>query len=381
MLKKTSVFPIVSVAISVISVIIISVVSLIGKNSVKNEIANLGVGNFLISPDNFFVEYLSNGELSAIKECETVSSACPIIYKMGQIKAINLQKDCLIWGIDQNSKDTMNLPLIFGRNITEFDVLNQNKVCLIDSSYAKEFYGRENIIGKKISVLLTDSYEELTVIGITNSEQSFVKNIISDYVPLFVYVPYSTMRQNSGDDMFSAVAVNVKDNIGVNQAEDSIKASLNEYSGFEDSYKIENMMAHTQTVDNILNLITLILSGIAGISLIVAGISVMTVMMFSVTERTHEIGIKKSIGASFWDILFEFLIEAFLISLIGCLIGIVFGIALSLILCKILSVPFEIDVNMIMICTGITALFGVIFGIYPAICAAKMQPAAALRRN
>lgn len=381
MLKKTSVFPIVSVAISVISVIIISVVSLIGKNAVKNEIANLGVGNFLISPDNLFTEYLSNGELNAIMECETISSACPIIYKTGQIKSPNSQKDCLIWGIDQNSRNTMNLPIVFGRNITEFDVLNQNKVCLIDSSYAKEIYERENIIGKKISVLLSDGYEELTVIGITNSEQSFVKNIISDYVPLFVYVPYSTMRQNSGEDMFSAVAVNVLENIGVYQAEDSIKATLNEYSGYENSYKIENMMAHTQTVDNILNLITMILSGIAGISLIVAGISVMTVMMFSVTERTHEIGIKKSIGASFWDILFEFIIEAFLISLIGCLIGILLGIVLSFILCKILSVSFEIDFNMIMVCTGINALFGVIFGIYPAICAAKMQPAVALRRN
>ncbi len=379
--KASFVFPVLSVAISVISVIVISTVGAVGKNAVKSEIINLGVGNFMISPDNFYVEYLSMGELEAVRTAEAVASASPIIYDFTQIQNRFGKQDCVIWGVDQNAQSTMNLPLKHGRNISSFDVLNQNNVCLIEESYAKEIYGRENIIGKQISVFLSDSYETLTVVGITDSEQSLVKNIVSDYVPCFVYVPYSVLRQNSGDDMFSGIAVNLKEEIGDKQAEDNIIANLNDYSGYINAYKIENMMAHTKTVDNILNIITLILSGIAGISLVVSGISVMTVMMFSVGERTHEIGIKKSIGASFWDILFEFLIEAIFISIIGCVFGVCFGILLSVFACKMFSMPVIFDADMIGICVMVTAGFGLVFGIYPAICAAKLEPAVALRRN
>ena len=275
----------------------------------------------------------------------------------------------------------MNLPLVCGRGITAGDVAAQKQVCLVEGGFAKENYGRENIVGKQISLELSDRTETFTVIGVIDGEGSLVKSVVNEYIPHFIYLPYCFFDSIGGEYLFSNIAVNVKRSVGFDSAEVEIKTALNESSATYDGYKIKNMFSYTETIENIFNIVTIILSGIAAISLVVSGMSVMTVMLYSVGERRHEIGIKKAIGASFSDIMFEFLLESVIITLLGCALGVAVGLAFSFIGCAALNLPLTTDTGMILICALVTAAFGLIFGIYPASRAARLNPVDALRQK
>lgn len=373
--KSRVLFPIISVAASVFSVIIITSVSAVGREIIGNEIRSLGLGGLMISSKTEMP--LDVNCLERIESSDAISGASPMVYSFTKIDGSNGAEDCILWGIDGSADEIMRIKISLGREINNADVLTYNNVCVVDSSYAIERYGRENILGKKISVLLNGSYELFEVVGIADGKSSIIKNAVSDYVACFVYLPYSVMQIGTGDVFFSSIAVNLKDGISVSSAQKDLTLRL----GSEENFKIENMMTYSDTIEKIFNVITLILSSIAGISLVISGISVMTVMLFSVGERTREIGIKKSVGAGFFDILFEFLYEAVAICVIGGIIGVAVGIFSTFAGCSILSVDAALDYKMILVCFSVTTAFGIVFGIYPAVRAATLSPCEALRRN
>lgn len=378
--KSNLIFPVIGVAVGVMLVILISTVGKIGKSAVKKEISSLGLGALMVSPMDTGA-FLGEEELKCIKNTQSTESATPMVYMPSKITCANKISDCVLWGIDSYAKEVMNIPIIYGRNLNQNDVNSVKKVCLIDSSYAKKTHGRENIVGKEIKIELLGQEASFTVIGITDSKQSLVKSVISEHVPVLVYVPYTVLRVQGTIDTFSAIALNVKDGVFVESAQKDVSNSLYLYSAQNDMYKVENIFSYTSTIEKIFDIVTLILSGIAAISLVVSGLSVMTVMLFSVGERRGEIGIKKAIGASFFDILFEFLLESVIITLLGCLLGVVIGVSISYIGCKVLSLDMQLDTQMIVICAFVTAAFGLIFGLYPAIRAAKLDPADTLRQK
>ncbi len=378
--KLKLIFPIIGVVVGVMSVVVISSVGAIGRELVGREVKGLGLGGLMISASQP-EKALTEDELEYLRASQAVSSATAVIYNASTVENRNGEQPCVLWGVDDSTSQIMSLELVYGREISRGDIYCEENVCLVDASYAREIYGRENIVGKKINVALLNGYEQFTVVGIVDSESSLVKSFVSDYVPCFVYVPYTLMRAATGDTFFSGIAVNISEDLSFQQAETAIKAGLNELSGKNDTYKIENMLTYSETIEKILSIITTILSGIAGISLLVSGISIMTVMMFSVSERTREIGIKKAIGAGFFDIMLEFLLQGAAISLIGATFGAVLGIAATLVGCSVFSVTAVFDSKMILICMAAAVAFGVVFSIYPAQRAARLDPAEALRRN
>lgn len=375
-------FPIISVAVGVISVVIISSIGAVGKSIVKKEIETMGLNSLMVSLSKTSdLEFISQEELEVVGECMSVKAVAPVVFIPSQIESGQGSLDCLLWGVDGKSGEVMNFEVLHGRGINQGDVVSESRVCLVDSKYAKENYGRENIVGKNISIDFEGIKEKFEIVGVTDGEESLVKNIVSDIVPCFVYIPYTCLRQPSGEIVLNSITVTVSQAVDSKQAEKEIAARLSGFSHMSDGYKIENLTTHAQTVNNILDLITIILSLIAGVSLIISGISVMSVMMFSVRERTREIGIKKAIGASFFDIMLEFLFEAIVISLLGCSLGAVSGLTLCFLACKILNIVPVFDWSMIALCAVVTAAFGLVFGLYPAIKAARLEPAEALRRT
>ena len=149
--KGRVLFPIISVAASVISVVIITSVSAVGRKIINGEIKTLGIGGLMISSKTGMP--LDENSLEKIRASAAISKASPMIYSFSQIESLSGTDDCVLWGVDSAAGDTMHIKISLGREINNADVRTFNNVCIVDSSYAREKFGRENILGKKLSIL------------------------------------------------------------------------------------------------------------------------------------------------------------------------------------------------------------------------------------
>lgn len=151
------------------------------------------------------------------------------------------------------------------------------------------------------------------------------------------------------------------------------------FSYEEDCFTVTTMSGIEDTMEEMLNMMTALLAGIASIALVVGGIGIMNMMLTSVTERTTEIGLKKALGALPWQIQVQFLIESFLLSMIGGIAGVLLGLILSFVLSRVMATEFAVSVGAIALGTGFSAAVGIIFGWAPARKASKLNPIDALR--
>ena len=256
---------------------------------------------------------------------------------------------------------------------------NTAKVCLVDQNYALSTYGRENIVGKSMQILMNGNEETYEIIGIVSAGSSIMQNVIGNYVPSIVYVPYTSLQEYAVINKFDQIAVKVNDGSDVEDAQSSIISALDQVSGTTGAFHAENLAKQRDQLMSMLDIITLVLSLIGGISLVVAGLGIMTIMLVSVTERTREIGIKKAIGAKNHKIMVEFLLEAVFITAIGSLLGALVGLGISMLGLMAVGMSAAIQWPTILNAIGVSMLIGVFFGVYPAYKASKLRPVEALR--
>ena len=200
----------------------------------------------------------------------------------------------------------------------------------------------------------------------------------SGFIPDFVYVPYSVMQSGLGRDNFDQITVKLED---VSRSAETAAAVETVLSADGSDFSVDNLLSQKEKMNNILSIATAALSAVAGISLVVSGISIMTVMLVSVSERTGEIGIKKSVGASRGVILTEFLFESELITVIGSLAGIILGVVISSAICAAVGSSAALNLKLCGTVMLIALAVGGGFGVYPAYKAASLNPVDALRRD
>lgn len=282
-----------------------------------------------------------------------------------------------VYGVTPMYSDIQGLRLTMGRFIKRSDVDSSTRVCVLNYNAAEEFIGYVDCVGEEISF----NGSKYTIVGVLTEDESLAASLLSGYT---AYIPYTSLVRLSPDIGLNVTSfcVSAPEGGSMEAAEDAVDALLYERFGEdEDAYTLSSTDIMEEAMGSITSVLSILLGGIAGISLVVGGIGIMNIMLVTVTERTREIGIRKAIGASRGVILRQFLLESVVLCMMGCAIGIFLSWCVLRLISSVvssLSMTFELNGSVVLLSVLFCFVIGVVFGLYPANKAAKMKPIDAL---
>ncbi len=280
-------------------------------------------------------------------------------------------KNETINGVSEGYADISALQLSEGRFLAYADMISRSKVCVIGTYVCEELFGGADPIGQSIKVG-ADSYE---VVGLLEEKGDSTKYSQDDVI----YAPYTVIGRAAGSAYPSGYTLKLTDPDNSTGPQQALEDFLYEFYHDADCYMVTNMASLLDIMGSMIGIMEKILTGIAGISLLVAGIGIMNIMLVSVSERTREIGIRKSLGAKQRDIMKQFVIEAAVLSSIGGGIGIIIGGVATTLLGNAIGLSCAPSVKAIALAFGVSAGIGILFGYMPAKRAALLNPIDALR--
>ena len=370
------------ISIGLASVIVIGAIGESGRASVSAELDSLGINGLSItekstSSSNAQVP-INSDDLTACLSVKGIRAAMPVIMQYGSVDVHNDESSTLFWGVGENAKDLISIGVKHGSMFSHSDISCAAPTCLVDETLAKKYFHRSNVTGEQIGVYLGKSYKTLTVKGVVASGSGILSAIGGGYVPYFVYLPYTTAEKLRGNSGYDEIAVKTQSDNNIDRVGANIVSVLSHRHSLS-TYEANNMSRQRQRLSDLTGIVTLIISSVGAISLIVAGLGIMTVMTVTVSERTREIGIKKALGAKNSAIMREFLAEALVICAFGCIIGILVGLSVSYAVTSVMKFGFSPQPGTILSSCAFTLASGLVFGIYPAIKASRLKPIDALR--
>ena len=284
-----------------------------------------------------------------------------------------------VYGVTPSYYDIQGLQLSMGRWLKTADQDNRAYVCVLNSDAATELIGYTDCVGQTV-VLNGVSFE---VVGVLEEDTSSMMSMLTSGT-LMAYIPYSTLIRltDSVSNDVTTFYLSAAEGSTVDAAANAMTRILMErFDADEDAFEVDSSNMLEEAMNSITSTLSILLGGIAGISLVVGGIGIMNIMMVTVTERTREIGIRKAIGANRVTILTQFLMEAVVLCMMGCGLG----IFLSWVILQVVStvtvsagISFSLNAGVVMLAVAFCFLIGVVFGLYPANKAAKMKPIDAL---
>ncbi len=401
--KSRTFLTMLGIIIGVGAVIIMMSLGKGAQGLILGQIQSIGANSIYIEPGSFdpkggfsmdmaleemTIKTLKLKDLESIRKDPLVDLAYPMVY--GSSRAIYRNEDEKITfiGITPEAYEMDDWHAVNGRDVSEDDVRSIAKVATLGHKIAEDLFGEEDPIGKSIRIKKTN----LKVIGVMEERGMEMFQNFDEYV----YVPVTTAQKLLlGTDYLNAITVRAKSESAIDPLIENIRLALRENHNIynpegdlaKDDFKVMSQVEAANMVKQVTGVLTAFLSSIAAIALIVGGIGIMNIMLVSVTERTREIGLRKAVGARNKDILKQFLIESIALTLFGGLIGFIIGLMFSLtaaiVLSKVLNTnwSFVMPFGAVVLAFGVAALVGLVFGIYPARKASKLNPIEALRHE
>ena len=371
--KTRSFLTMLGIIIGVAAVIVLVSLATGTTQSITDSISSMGSNLLTV---NVFgrgdTGSLTSDEMNEWKEREGISRLAPVVSGSDTVKAGTETISASLIGSNDDYLQMNDMNLTSGRTIADMDIEGRTQVAIIGSEIAEELFGDDDPLGQNIKI----SGSNFKIIGVLESSGS----TLSGSQDTRIVLPYTTAQRLFRNGRISQVSIEVATSEQVEEVKDYLDAFLLDKYGDEDYYNIFDQSELLETLQETTAMMAVLVGGIAGISLLVGGIGIMNIMLVSVTERTREIGIRKSIGAKKKHILSQFLVESVVLSCFGGLIGVLFGIggtklagALSESLNGTVSLP------VVLVAFGFSAAIGIVFGVYPANKAANLNPIDALR--
>lgn len=385
--KIRSILTVLGIVIGVTSVV--TLVSL--GQGLKNEVTKLiqGIGSNVVfvvggkidtnnpqamqttNPANFITgDILTADDLNTIRGTEGIDKVAPMSLVPGSVKYEDKLTTPVVFGTNEEFLGALNvLKIESGRNFNK----DEDNVALVDKVVQKGLVGDANIVGKTIRIV----DKELTVVGVLGFDGG--ESIFGNQFSNMVIVPQSVSKAlNKNQEKIMRIAIKVKDNSNVNDVKDKINKEILKNHKGEDDFTVLTQDDILSLLDTLLGLVTTMVSAIAAISLVVGGIGIMNIMLVTVTERTKEIGLRKAVGATKFNIGLQFLVEAIIITLLGGIIALLISFIFGFAVAAKTSITPDITPEIIIIALGVSAIVGIIFGLWPALRAAKKDPIEAL---
>ena len=315
---------------------------------------------------------ITEEEMYAIRDenPDCIAAMSPSVSSMATVKQGSETLSATLTGVGEEYIAVKSLELSQGRFIQYIDTARMQNVCVI-GSYVNE----ETFNGAGLGQTLSINGNEYAIVGVL-TEQADNTSYGSDNT---VYIPYTNATRLNGNAVISQYMFTATSEDTNARAKAVIESKLEQFYGGDDYYIVISMSEMMDMMGNIQGTVMTVLVAIAAISLLVGGIGIMNIMLVSVTERTREIGIRKSLGAKGRDIRRQFIIEAGTTSVLGGVIGIVLGVSLSTVAGNLVGITAKASLSAIAISTGVSLAVGVLFGYLPANKAAKLNPIDALR--
>ena len=311
------------------------------------------------------------------EESESVRSVIPLNTGSAQLKYQKASTSGQFWGINSEFSEAFGWAVEQGRFIGYSDLKKWRKTAVIGVKVKEDLFGSKSAVGKEIKI----NGQRFEVIGVMEEKRMF-----DDDWGYRVLLPYTTVSKRlTGSDYLDLMFVYTEGTKHAETAAEEIRKVLRRYKEHGDEFIVETAEGQIQEVNNVINIMKLVVGGIACISLLVGGIGIMNIMLVSVTERTREIGIRKAVGATRQNILIQFLIESAFLCMFGGILGVLFGLVLGFGLASLITqlanepFPSVISIQSMIIAFVFSALWGMIFGVFPATKAAKLHPIEALR--
>lgn len=384
--KMRSILTMLGIIIGVAAVIALVSIGNGVKQDIQNSISSLGSNLLMVMPgaprtpgvrpSAGSMKSLKVSDYEAISKLDGVKAASPMTNGSYVVIYQNKNWTTSVSGVSYNYLDVNNWSMKSGRFLSEKNVQNRERVAVVGKTVVKNLFGDEDPVGAEIRV----KNIPFRIIGVLNSKGSGAMGNDQDDM---VIIPYTTaMERVEGVDYLRMIYVVGKDENGIDRLQSDIENLLRVRHGIKDTnlddFNIQNMNSIMETMEETTGTLTLFLGAVAAISLVVGGIGIMNIMLVSVTERTREIGVRKALGATYSVIVTQFLIEAVVISLMGGIIGIILGIGSSKLIGMASGMSTVISIPTIVMSFAFSMAIGLIFGIYPARKAAKLNPIVAL---
>ena len=357
------------------------------KGFILGQFGDVGKGVIEIYvQDNVSEHLLSMDDVEMLKSIPEVKHAMLFDADyMGTTQNYNKEdKMLLMYGIPYNYEEIQSLRLKHGRMFMEKDEETKANVILVEDNYARIMFKKNDpsyAIGKSIDIIIGGEKQSFEIVGVT---KSFYPSVCPDEMVIpIVYMPFATMDQYimDGQKKSGSMLMAIKDDYDVKDFIKPIRKVLEKQHAAEGKYYVKATMEDVESVDKTMNTVSLFVSIVAAISLLVGGIGIMNIMMVTVRERTREIGVRKALGATDKQILTQFLIEALILTLIGGISGLLIGYVGCIIIAGAMTIKATLTGGMIAFSVGVSSVIGIVFGVYPAYRASKLDPVEALREE